>query len=437
MGCSNDPVAHATCNAYDLCYDNAKQNYLDANESIAEAQVNRTVQWRVLKRMQCLLAEESQGATHDGIDACKEQTIDTSHLDLVYPIVPAKVDCSVPSGGPKPCSAEWVQQYGTALAAPCTPCVTTTTTTWVLLLRQTVPKQWTQNEWSLNADDPSNENYAILDQLESFRFYGQFEFKLVWPGIKDDGTFRDQVWRQSSNPVLRNKRGVDNYEAVSVPYTKNGWGGLENNLGKDTLLDGSVNEGSWWYAVGAKTLFGGAYPGPNGKTVTSVELYVKTGNYPAGDGSWPLVCRQTIPFLFTQNLWSLSPGQPTSANFAMLDQLEKFRSVSDGKFEFKLVWPLSNSADQIWKQSSNPVTMTTRGVEDYEAISVPFTGNKWGGLENNLGSSTNLDGSVGEGSWWYAVGAKQLHGGAYPGPNGKKVLAVELYVKNSETAVKT
>jgi len=126
MGCSNDPTAHAACDTYKTCWETANQTYLDANESIAAAQVNRTMQWRVLKRMQCLLSEEAQGATHDGIDACREATIDTSHLDLVYPVVPAKVDCSVPAGGPRPCTAEWIQAYGqmppNAPAAPCTPC---------------------------------------------------------------------------------------------------------------------------------------------------------------------------------------------------------------------------------------------------------------------------------------------------------------------------
>jgi len=127
MGCSNDPTAHAACNTYKTCWETANQTYLEANESIAAAQVNRTAQWRVLKRMLCLLSEEAAGATHDGIDACREQTIDTSHLDLVYPAVPAKVDCSVPAGGPKPCTNEWIQAYAllpaSAPAAPCTPCV--------------------------------------------------------------------------------------------------------------------------------------------------------------------------------------------------------------------------------------------------------------------------------------------------------------------------
>jgi len=37
MGCSNDPTAAAACQTYHSCYDAAKKNYLDANESIAAA----------------------------------------------------------------------------------------------------------------------------------------------------------------------------------------------------------------------------------------------------------------------------------------------------------------------------------------------------------------------------------------------------------------
>jgi len=126
LGCAADPTSHANCKTYHECYEKAHDNYVNANDSIAEAQVNRTVQWRVLKRMQCLLSEEAAGATHEGIDKCREATIDTSHLDLVYPEIPEKVDCAHVIGGPRPCTPEWIVEYGdlphNAPAAPCTPC---------------------------------------------------------------------------------------------------------------------------------------------------------------------------------------------------------------------------------------------------------------------------------------------------------------------------
>jgi len=434
MGCSSEVAAAHTCSLYDACYEAAKNNYLGQNESIAEAQVNRTAQWRTLKRMQCLLNEEAAGATHDGVDACREATIDTSHLDLDYPPLPPKTVCadlSVTKHGPEPCSSDWVKQYGSLAspAAPCTPCTVTTTTTWVLVFRQSRPYLWKKGELSLNSGDDSSENYAILNELESFRFYGQFEFKLVWP----DTDWKPQVWRQRSNPV--SEAAVTGYTAVSAPYTGR-WHGLQKG-GRNSLIDGTKG-GNWWYAIGTTVDWRkGWMPGPaggaarNGAKVKKVELYVRTSTYLAGDESWPLVFRQTYPFKFSDNQWTLNVGMPTSSNFAMLDELENFRST-DGKFEFKLVWPLSEAQDMLWKQSSNPVTMSTRGVEGYEVVSVPHP-RKFGGLTNNLGRSTLLDGVANSGWWWFSVGAKQYYQKGYPGIYQPRMIvsAVELYVKHT------
>ena len=91
-------------------------------------------------------------------------------------------------------------------------------TSWTIVFRQTVPNYFSSNEWSKNSQDPSNANYAILDQLESYRGSdGKFTFKLGWPG----STLQDQIWKQTLNPVgagQSSTRPVDGYEAVSVPY---------------------------------------------------------------------------------------------------------------------------------------------------------------------------------------------------------------------------
>ena len=63
---------------------------------------------------------------------------------------------------------------------------------------------------------------------------------------------------------------------------------------------------------------------------------------------------------------SLNEEYPGSDNFSILEDLEKFR-LAEGKFEFKLVWPNREGANhQIWKQSTNPVTSTSGGVDGYE-----------------------------------------------------------------------
>lgn len=145
---------------------------------------------------------------------------------------------------------------------------------WVLLFRQTAPAVYQADQWSRNPYAPSNDNYAILDQLEGFRQDGEFEFKMTWPG----SGLTYQRWKQTSNPVTRNSQGVDGYEAIVIPYTERHWGGLENSQHPDSLLDGSVSEDdSWYYPVGARRLLSGGYPLPS-RSVPVVELYV---------GQWP------------------------------------------------------------------------------------------------------------------------------------------------------
>ncbi|CAE7716088.1 ADS3, partial [Symbiodinium sp. CCMP2456] len=68
---------------------------------------------------------------------------------------------------------------------------------WKLVFRQTLPYRWQRDMWSLNADDASADNFAILDQLESFRINGKFTFRLRWPTMANN---QDQIWKQTSNP---------------------------------------------------------------------------------------------------------------------------------------------------------------------------------------------------------------------------------------------
>jgi hypothetical protein len=141
---------------------------------------------------------------------------------------------------------------------------------------------------------------------------------------------------------------------------------------------------------------------------------------------WKLVFRQTYPHLFSPDEWSKNPGDPTSDNFAILDTLEEFRD--SGKFTFRLHWPDSHFEDQVWSQTSNPVTKTSGGVEGYEAIDVRYTDHSWGGLEHDNGGHTLLDGSVDHNWWFYSVGSQTIWSEGIPGPNAP-VHKVELYVQ--------
>jgi len=140
---------------------------------------------------------------------------------------------------------------------------------WHLVLRQQNGFWFKKGQWSLNADDPNNANFAILDQLESFKRNGKFEFKLRWP---KDG-LQDQVWTQTSNPVTGAPQGgAQGYQAISAPHSSNRWGGLENG-GTYSLLDGTVNHGNWYYSVGSFQKWSSGIPGP-ASPVNEVELWV-------------------------------------------------------------------------------------------------------------------------------------------------------------------
>jgi hypothetical protein len=69
---------------------------------------------------------------------------------------------------------------------------------------------------SLNTHDPSNDNYSILDQLESFRnpTDNKFTLEIRWP---QSTTATDpQIWKQTSNPMLVSSGGVDGYEVCKL-----------------------------------------------------------------------------------------------------------------------------------------------------------------------------------------------------------------------------
>ena len=65
----------------------------------------------------------------------------------------------------------------------------------------------------------------------------------------------------------------------------------------------------------------------------------------------------------------------------MLDELERWR-YPDGTFTLKIVWPdraeeHPGDNNQIWKQSSNPVTSSAGGVEGYQSVDIHFTAAHW------------------------------------------------------------
>lgn len=134
------------------------------------------------------------------------------------------------------------------------------------------------NSWAeaknTNQTNPNADKFSILDRLESIRKDrgGVLTLKLVYPSLS-----LTNIWSQTSNPVLSTvgSSGVTGYQPISIQATSNGWGGLEYD-GASTFLDGTVNSGNWYYAVGSATSWGGTntFPGPSAAT-NLVELWVK------------------------------------------------------------------------------------------------------------------------------------------------------------------
>lgn len=80
------------------------------------------------------------------------------------------------------------------------------------------------------------------------------------------------------------------------------------------------------------------------------------------------------------------------------------------KYEFLLEYPEVSGYNR-WYQSANPWTTTiadgtgSETAPGYRAIQISWTANYWGGLSRSTSSATALNGSVGNGNWFYAIGA--------------------------------
>jgi len=103
-----------------------------------------------------------------------------------------------------------------------------------------------------------------------------------------------------------------------------------------------------------------------------------------------LVFRQTLPFLYREEEWRHFPHDPAQPNFAILDELEKFR-LKDGLFHFEMVWPQDKAKVKYeWMQTSNPTL--TWDVEGYHSIHAPVASlQDVGGLKRSKTSLLEAD----------------------------------------------
>jgi len=103
-----------------------------------------------------------------------------------------------------------------------------------------------------NPANPDADNYSILRYLDDCArgADGKFQFQLKWPLRSGQNT---QIWKQESNPMeIRTGNSVVGYENVDAPFSSNSWGGIAYNDQNDySLLDGTINHGNWYYAIGS------------------------------------------------------------------------------------------------------------------------------------------------------------------------------------------
>lgn len=124
-----------------------------------------------------------------------------------------------------------------------------------------------------NQANPTADLYSILNKLEKFRNGDKFVLKINWPAL---GPGRN-IWSQTVNPVtnpgMSPTRPVAGYIPISIQYTDNYWGGLEQ-YGSDAFLDGSVMHSNYFYAIGEYYTYGLGLPAYSPST-TQAQLWVR------------------------------------------------------------------------------------------------------------------------------------------------------------------
>lgn len=109
--------------------------------------------------------------------------------------------------------------------------------------------------------------------------------------------------------------------------------------------------------------------------------------------------------------------------YSRMNLLTNSLKDSSGKFEFYLKYPtISLTQFNRWKQTNAPqneyVSQSSGSkVAGYEAVSVSWTGEGWGGLEVSQGGYALADGYTGHNNWWYALASYQAFNNGVPGPN--------------------
>ncbi len=133
-------------------------------------------------------------------------------------------------------------------------------------------------------------------------------------------------------------------------------------------------------------------------------------------------------------------GTDKYSRLYLLDD-DTFKNKIDNKFEFMLCYPTYTTNYNRWKQTNSPTKEYINSeagttVTGYEAVSIAWTANYWGGIQRHNSSTTEitnycyLTGSIQNNSWWYAIAPIVAYQGGVPGPDNVVITTdVELWVR--------
>lgn len=101
--------------------------------------------------------------------------------------------------------------------------------------------------------------------------------------------------------------------------------------------------------------------------------------------------------------------------WSILGLLPNFYNSAYGGYEF-LYESVTEGKYNRWSQTSDPL-LTTNSVSGLNKITTQLSGNGWGGmaLSTTKGTSTIMDGSPGDTTWWYAIGQQVAYQNGIPG----------------------
>jgi len=150
-------------------------------------------------------------------------------------------------------------------------------------------------------------------------------------------------------------------------------------------------------------------------------------------GGWTLLFNHKSDtggfFANAAEVQSYNVATPKADRYSILAYTEGFRSLK-GNFTFKINWP-GYPKRNIWKQRTNPYV--DQAVGGYIPIAIDSATENWGGLERNCTINclnSFIDGSVGTGSFWYAIGTyvDYVTGGGHGVPASVTVAGMDIGV---------